>query len=135
MHSTHKLQHFLKTRVRCITNHTFFKKPSRKSIRFKGFSLKPAGKTKKLADPKSSAGVENLSVLATSVEEHTAPRTPMQLRLARSHARTTRTRNETETDFPVGLSRCFFPPNLRYSCPLKPAANSNADVFEAVQLP
>ena len=28
--------------------------------------------------------------------------TPTQLRLARLFARTTRTRNETETDFPIG---------------------------------
>ena len=30
-----------------------------------------------------------------------SPHTPTQLRLARSHARTTRTRNETETNFPI----------------------------------
>ena len=38
-----------------------------------------------------------------------------QLRLARSLARTTRTRNETETDFPIGGQlRRLFPLNLRY---------------------
>ena len=113
MHCAHKLHNFLKTRVRCITNHTFFKKPARKIIILRRFSLKPAGKLKKLAVPKSSAGVAHLAVLATSVEEHTASRTPTPLRLARSHARTTRTRNETETDFPVGVSCRFFPHNLR----------------------
>ena len=42
--------------------------------------------------------------------------TPTQLRLARSLARTTRTRNETETDFPIGGQlRRLFPLNLRYS--------------------
>ena len=41
-------------------------------------------------------------------------RTPTQLRLARSLARTTRTRNETETDFPIGgLLRRLIPLNLR----------------------
>ena len=40
--------------------------------------------------------------------------TPTQLRLARSLARTTRTRNETETDFPIGGQlRRLFPLNLR----------------------
>ena len=42
--------------------------------------------------------------------------TPTQLRLARSLARTTRTRNETETNFPIGgLLRRLIPLNLRYT--------------------
>ena len=42
--------------------------------------------------------------------------TPTQLRLARSLARTTRTRNETETDFPIGgLLRRLIPLNLRHT--------------------
>ena len=42
------------------------------------------------------------------------PHTPTQLRLARSLARTTRTRNQTDTDFPiVGQLRRLFPLNLR----------------------
>ena len=37
-------------------------------------------------------------------------RTPTQVRLARSLARTTRTRNETETNFPVRVSKAdYFP--------------------------
>ena len=41
--------------------------------------------------------------------------TPTQLRLARSLARTTRTRNETETDFPIrGLLRRLIPLDLRF---------------------
>ena len=38
------------------------------------------------------------------------PYAPTQLR---THARTTRTRNETETDFPVGVTAVIIPPNLR----------------------
>ena len=46
------------------------------------------------------AGVELLPVRASSVEEHL----PHALTQLRTHARTTRTRNETETDFPIGFS-------------------------------
>ena len=46
------------------------------------------------------AGVGFVAVRAPSVERH-IPHAPTQLR---THARTTRTRNETETDFPIGLS-------------------------------
>ena len=42
----------------------------------------------------------NVAVLDPSLEEH-LDHTPTQLR---THARTTRTRNETETDFPIGFS-------------------------------
>ena len=35
--------------------------------------------------------------------------------IARMHARTTRTRNETETDFPIGDSWRFFASNLQYT--------------------
>ena len=47
-----------------------------------------------------AAGAGLLPVRASSVEKH-LPRTLAQLR---THARTTRTRNETETDFPIGFS-------------------------------
>ncbi len=50
------------------------------------------------------------------------PYAPTQLRLARSLARTTRTRNETETDFPVGVDRIDYSP--------QPPIN---DVWEALQ--
>ncbi len=58
------------------------------------------------AKPKSSAGggAAHLAILVSSVGGSIVPHTPTQLRLARSLARTTRTRNETETDFPVGLT-------------------------------
>ena len=42
--------------------------------------------------------------------EALAPYAPTPLRLARPLARTTRTRNETETDFPIGDPGGFFPP-------------------------
>ena len=57
--------------------------------------------------------------LTTSDEKHIVSHGLTQLRLARSHARTTRTRNETEANFPVGFSRSFFPPNLRYMIPAR----------------
>ena len=44
--------------------------------------------------------------------EALAPYAPTPLRLARPLARTTRTRNETETDFPIGVSWRFIPPKL-----------------------
>ena len=65
-----------------------------------------------VAEPKprrSRAGVAHLAVRATSVEKH-VPHTPTQLRLARSLARTTRTRNETETDFLVGDRQIDYSP-------------------------
>ena len=46
------------------------------------------------------AGVGFVAVRAPSVGGH-LPHAPTQLR---THARTTRTQNETETDFPIGLS-------------------------------
>ena len=47
--------------------------------------------------------------------EALAPYAPTPLRLARPLARTTRTRNETETDFPIGgLLRRLIPLNLRF---------------------
>ena len=67
-------------------------------------------------NPAAGVGGVNVAVRASSVENH-IPHAPTQLRLARSHARTTRTRNETETDFPVGVSCRFFPHNLRYIYP------------------
>jgi hypothetical protein len=42
--------------------------------------------------------------MTTSDAKDIVSHTLTQLRLARSHARTTRTRNETETNFPVGVS-------------------------------
>ena len=48
-----------------------------------------------------AAAARHLSVFFTSVEEACPPHALTQLRLARSHARTTRTRNETETNFPI----------------------------------
>ena len=64
------------------------------------------------ASPAAGVAGANVAVRASSVEKH-VPHLPTQLRPARSHARTTRTRNETETDFPVGVSCRFFPHNLR----------------------
>ena len=55
------------------------------------------------AEPPAGAAGANVAVRASSVENHTPHAALTQLRLARSHARTTRTRNETETDFPVGV--------------------------------
>ncbi len=45
------------------------------------------------------AGAVQLANRASSVEA-----TPLSRAHAASHARTTRTRNETETDFPIGVS-------------------------------
>ena len=74
--------------------------------------------TSKYEKEQPAAGVAaagHLSVFFTSVEEACPPHALTQLRLARSHARTTRTRNETETDFPVGVIFQIIPPNLRFS--------------------
>ena len=45
-------------------------------------------------------GVGFVAVRVPSVEQHL----PHALTQLRTHARTTRTRNETETDFPIGVS-------------------------------
>ena len=74
-------------------------------IAAKAIAAEPAG---------GAGGGANVAVRASSVENH-IPHALTQLRLARSHARTTRTRNETETDFPVGVSCRLFPHNLRPS--------------------
>ena len=54
-----------------------------------------------------------------NVDEHLS-HTPTQLRVARSLARTTRTRNETETSFPIGgeLRWLFIPLNVRFNLPV-----------------
>ena len=65
-----------------------------------------------LARPEPAAGgvAANVAVRASSVENH-IPHALTQLRLARSHARTTRTRNESEIDFPVwGVLTVLTPP-------------------------
>ena len=85
------------------------------SNKYAGFSLKPTHFATNAGAPQPAAGggaAVNVAVRGSSVEKH-IPHAPTQLRLARSHARTTRTRNETETDFPVGVSCRFFPHNLR----------------------
>ncbi len=59
-------------------------------------------KNSKSAPP---AGVGFVAVRAPSVEEHLSHAlTQLRTHVARTHARTTRTRNETETDFPIGFS-------------------------------
>ena len=66
--------------------------------------LKPHAYSIKNAKDAPQAGVTFVAVRAPSVEEHLS-HAPTQLRThARTHARTTRTRNETETDFPIGFS-------------------------------
>ena len=84
------------------------------SNKYAGFSLKPMHFATNASATRPAAGAEgvNVAVRTSSVEKH-IPHAPTQLRLARSHARTTRTRNETETDFPVGVSCRLFPHNLR----------------------
>ena len=75
-----------------------------------------ATKTKRDSDRRS----RNTSYRSGCQRRETLPpHTPTQLRLARSLARTTRTRNETETDFPIGgLLRRLIPLNLPYlTCP------------------
>ena len=63
--------------------------------------LKTHAYTSKRTRAEARAGVGALlPVRAPSVEEHLS-HAPAQLR---THARTTRTRNETETDFPIGVS-------------------------------
>ena len=44
---------------------------------------------------------QDISPSETPALRRHSPHTPTQLLLARSHARTTRTRNETETNFPI----------------------------------
>ena len=44
--------------------------------------------------------------------EALAPYAPTPLRLARPLARTTRTRNKTETDFPIGINYVIIPPPI-----------------------
>ena len=84
------------------------------SNKYAKFCLKPTRIATNASAPRPAAGgAVNVAVRASSVEKH-IPHAPTQLRLARSHARTTRTRNETETDFPVGVSCRFFPHNLRF---------------------
>ena len=56
--------------------------------------------TSKNAKGQTAAGVGNVRMETPSVDKHSL-HTPTQLRLARSLARTIRTRNETETDFPI----------------------------------
>ena len=51
-----------------------------------------------------TAGEAHLPDETPSDRRDIASRMLTQLRLARTHARTTRTRNETETNFPVGFS-------------------------------
>ena len=62
--------------------------------------IKPTIFTPKNSKPAPPAGAGFVAVLGPSVEEHLS-HAPAQLR---THARTTRTRNETETDFPIGFS-------------------------------
>ena len=53
---------------------------------------------------------EKFQLSGPAVRRHT-PHAPTQLRLARSLARTTRTRNESEIDFPVqGATKVLTPP-------------------------
>ena len=73
------------------------------------FFLKTQAYNSKYTKSSPHAGVVLLPVRASSVEEHLPP----ALTQLRTHARTTRTRNETETDFPIGPSWRFFPPKLR----------------------
>ena len=84
------------------------------SNQYAKFCLKPMRIATNASEPRPAAGgaAVNVAVRASSVEKHIS-HALTQLRLARSHARTTRTRNETETDFPVGVSCRFFPHNLR----------------------
>ena len=85
------------------------------SNQYAKFCLKPTHMATNASATRPAAGAAaavNVAVRASSVENH-IPHALTQLRLARSHARTTRTRNETETDFPVGVSCRFFPHNLR----------------------
>jgi len=75
--------------------------------------LKTLAYSSKNEKPKpSTAGAagEHLGVFFPSVEEACHPHALTQLRLARSHARTTRTRNETETDFPIGVDKSIISP-------------------------
>ena len=67
---------------------------------------------------KSAAGAagEHLSVFFTSVELACPPHALTQLRLARSHARTTQTRNETETDFLMNSPESPIPRHTRVYC-------------------
>ena len=89
-------------------------KPTQIANQYDKFFLKPTRIATNASAPRPAAGGAgvNVAVRASSVEKH-IPHAPTQLRLARSHARTTRTRNETETDFPVGVSCRLFPHNLR----------------------
>ena len=64
------------------------------------FVLKTQAYNSKYTKRSPHAGVGFLPIRASSVVEHLPP-APTQLRM---HARTTRIRNETETDFPIGLS-------------------------------
>ncbi len=76
------------------------------------FTLKPTEGLPKIEKPYRGRGERggNLSIRATSVGRQ-LPHAPAQLRThARTHARTTRTRNETETDFPIGISWRFLTP-------------------------
>ena len=84
-------------------------KPTQIANQYDKFFLKPTRIATNASAPRPAAGVVNVAVRASSVENH-IPHALTQLRLARSHARTTRTRNETETDFPVGDPDGFFPP-------------------------
>ena len=68
-----------------------------KMLKTHAYSIK---NEKQQPTPGVGGGGGNLAVLDPSVEEH-LDHTPTQLR---THARTTRTRNETETDFPIGFS-------------------------------
>ena len=79
------------------------------SNKYAEFCLKPTHFATNYAKSSPHAGGGLLAIRASSVEEACLH----ALTQLRTHARTTRTRNETETDFPIGVSKNFFPPNLR----------------------
>ena len=81
-------------------------KPTQIADQYAKFCLKPTRIATNASAPRPAAGAGvavNVAVGASSVEKHIS-HALTQLRLARSHARTTRTRNETETDFPIGVN-------------------------------
>ena len=74
------------------------------SNRYDRFLIKTLAYSIKALSEQITAGGEHLPDETPSDRRDIASRMLTQLRLARTHARTTRTRNETETDFPVGFS-------------------------------
>ena len=74
------------------------------SKRSNRFAVKTLAYSIKATTRQNTAGEAHLPDETPSDRRDIASRMLTQLRLARTHARTTRTRNETETDFPVGFS-------------------------------